>query len=169
MKKQLVSYMKKYFSTYMSPDRKGYSTQHIHIRLSEGWRNKLDNDLFVGSVLMDLSKVFDCIPHNLIIAKMAVYGVQNESLSLLFPYLTNRKRCAKINNTYSTFKEIISGTLQESVLGTLFFNPSSKDLFFFIEAALLHNFAEGNTLSAWAQPILRLVSKLKIACKNVMN
>lgn len=81
--------MEERLSPYVSPERERYSTQLVHIRLSEGWRNKLDNHLFVESVLMGLSKVFDCTPHGLIIAKMTAYGVQKENLSLLFSYLTN--------------------------------------------------------------------------------
>ena len=51
--------MEERFSPYASPETERYSTQLVHIRLSEGWRNKLDNHLFVESVLMGLSKVFD--------------------------------------------------------------------------------------------------------------
>ena len=51
------------------------------------WRNKLDNNLYVGVVLMDFSKAFDYIPHDLIITKITVYGIQNEILSLLFYYV----------------------------------------------------------------------------------
>ena len=53
---------------------------------------------------MDLSKALDCISYDLIIAKIAAYEIENESLILLFSYLTNRKQYVKINNTSSTFK-----------------------------------------------------------------
>ena len=94
-----------------------YSTRHVRIRLLEKWRNKLDDNLFLGGVLTDVSKAFDCLPHNLIIDKMTAYGIQNGSLSLLFSYLANWNQCARIYITYSTFKEIISGTPQGSILG----------------------------------------------------
>ena len=48
--------------------------QHVLIRLTEEWRKTLDNNSFIGAVHMDLSKAFDCIPHDLIIAKLAAYG-----------------------------------------------------------------------------------------------
>ena len=76
IKNLLVSYLDKHFSPFISAYRKSYSTQQILIRLLEGWREKLDKNFIVGAVLMDLSKAFDCIPHDLIIAKLVVYGIK---------------------------------------------------------------------------------------------
>ena len=84
---------------------------------------------------MDLSKAFDCIPHDLIIAKLVAYGFKTETLRLIYSYLKGRKQCVKINNTYSDYNEIISGAPQGSILGPVFFNLSINDLFFFIEKA----------------------------------
>ena len=67
----------------MSAYRSGYSTNHVLIRLIENWRHALDNNLFTGAVLMDLSKVFDCIPHDLLIAKLFYIFINN-----LFLWLT---------------------------------------------------------------------------------
>ena len=68
IKNQLVSYFDKYLSPFISAYRKNYSTQQVLIRLLEEWREKLDENFIVGAVLMDLSKAFDCIPDDLIIA-----------------------------------------------------------------------------------------------------
>ena len=51
-------------------------TQKVLIRLLKEWREKLDKDFIVGAVLTDLSKALDCIPHDLIIAKLAAYGIE---------------------------------------------------------------------------------------------
>ena len=51
--------------------RESYNTQHVLIRLIEEWRKNLDYNYFIGAVLIDLSNVFDCIPHDLVIAKLA--------------------------------------------------------------------------------------------------
>ena len=69
---------------------------------------------------MDFSKVFEFIRHDLIITKKAVYGMQNESLSIFLSYFTNWKQCVKKNTTYSAFIEIISGYLRG-----LFLDPFS--------------------------------------------
>ena len=153
IKNQLVSYFDKYLSPFISAYRKNYSTQQVLIRLLEEWREKLDENFIVGAVLMDLSKAFDCIPHDLIIAKLAAYGIETETLRLIYSHLKSRKQCVKINNTYSDYNEIISGVPQGSILGPILFNLSINDLFFFIEIASMHNFADDNTLSVWGQTL----------------
>ena len=80
---------------------------------------------------MDLSKAFDCIPHDLIIAKLAAYGLDDTALKLIFSYLNNRKQCVRINNTYSNFEYIISGVQQSSIVGPLLFDFSINYLSFF--------------------------------------
>ena len=84
IKNQLVPYFDKYFSSFVSAYRKSYSTQQVSIRLLEEWRNKLDKNFIVGAVLMDLSKAFHCIPHSLIIAELATYGIERETLTLIY-------------------------------------------------------------------------------------
>ena len=161
IKNQLAYYLDKYFSPFISAYRKSYSTQQVIIRLLEEWREKLDKNLIVSAVLMDLSKAFDCIPHDLIISKLAAYGFKRETLKLIYCYLKGRKQCVKINNTYSDYNEIISGVPQGSILGPVFFNLSINDLFFFIEKASMHNFADDNTLSAWGETVSKLIDTLE--------
>ena len=73
-----------------------------------------------------------------------------EKLSrLIYSYLKVRKQSVKINNTYSGYNDFISSVPQGSMFGPILFNLSINDLFFFIEIASMHNFADDNTLSAW--------------------
>ena len=71
---------------------------------------------------MDLSKAYDCIPHDLLIAKLHAYGLGIKAIKLLDSYLTNKKQRTKINNSISEWVEIVIGIPQGSVLGPLLFN-----------------------------------------------
>ena len=110
---------------------------------------------------MSQTTPFHTTPHDLIIAKLAAYGLDDTALKLIFSYLNNRKQCVCINNTYSNFENIISGVPQGSIVGPLLFDFSINDLFFFIESSSIHNFADDNTISAWANTISDLINKLE--------
>ena len=83
MKGQLMPFIENHLSVFLSAYRSSYSSQHVLIFLIEEWRQKLDSDHFVGVVLMDLSKASDCIPHDLLIAKLSAYGVSDEALDYI--------------------------------------------------------------------------------------
>ena len=123
-------------------------------------RMEKDN-LVVAAVSADMSKAFDCILHDLLIAKLAAYGLSEDALMHILSYLSNRKQCVRINDTYSEFENIIMGVPQGSILGPLLFILSIKDLFFFILIASVHNFADDNTLSAFAQNVSKLINILQ--------
>ena len=110
LKNELVSALTDYMSPYILAYREGYSTQHVLVRLT------LDDDYIVGGVLMDLSKAFDCIPHDLLIAKLDSYGLGRNLLKYINSYLENRKQCVLINNIISDFNGIILGVPEGSVV-----------------------------------------------------
>ena len=85
----LMSSVTNFLSDIFSAYRKGYSTNHVLLRLIENWKAALDSNLFTGAVLMDLPKAFDCIPHDLLIAKLHAYGFSFETLTFLNSYLRN--------------------------------------------------------------------------------
>ena len=145
----------------ISAYRTNYSSQNVIILLLEEWRKKLDNNFVAGAVLTDLPKAFDCIPHDLLIAKLAAYGLSEEALIYILFYLSNRKQCVRINDTYGEFEIIITGVPQGSILGHLLFNLPINDLSFFIIIASVHNFADDNTLSASAENVSKLINILQ--------
>ena len=71
-------YINSFLSEYMAAYRENYSINHVWIRLIENWREALDDKFLVGTVLMGLSKVFDCMPHDLLIAKLLSYGFRQK-------------------------------------------------------------------------------------------
>ena len=161
LKNHLVSSMNQHISNLVSAYRKNYSSQHVLIRLLEEWRKCLDNNYVVGGVLMDLSKAFDCVPHDLLIAKLEAYGIKESLLAYLHSYLSNRKQCIPINNVASDFETIISAVPQDSIVGPILFNCFFNDFFYFIEKASFHNFADDNTLSMFEETIQNLIALLE--------
>ena len=96
--------------------------------------------------MTDLSKAFDCIPHDLIIAKLEAYGFHIDALKLIHDYLSNRKQRVKVNDAYSSWKDIFYGVPQESILGPLLFNIHLCNLFSFSEDFDIASYADDTTI-----------------------
>ena len=73
-------------------------------------------------MLTDLSKAFDCLSHELLIAELHSHGFDKKSLVLVYNYLSHRRQSVKINDFYSSRTEILFGVPQGFVLGPLLFN-----------------------------------------------
>ena len=137
----------------------------ILISVIEEWRKNLDKSFVVGAVLPDLSNAFDCIPRNLLIAKLSTYNFSDEELSFFYSCLTNCRQCVHIKNTNSQLETIILGVIHGYILGPILLN----DLFLFVALASLYNFADGNTLSAFATTVLRLIEILESESEVVID
>ena len=117
MVEQLTAYFENILSHLVSAYRKSYGCQHVILRLTELWRKTLDDNNYVGTIAMDLSKAFDCMPHGLLVAKLHAYGVSSKACLFLADYLTNRKQRVKVMDTYNGWTITNRGVPQGSVLG----------------------------------------------------
>ena len=102
---QLSPHANKVLSKLLCGFRKAHSTQQALFKLLQSWQKALDNSEYVGTVLIDLSKAYDCIPHDLLIAKLEAYGLDKTSLHLLRDYLSNWKQSTKIGSIFGDWWE----------------------------------------------------------------
>ena len=158
---QINDFFESKLSQFQCGFRKGYSAQYCLIRMVERWKRCIDKGGASGALLTDLSKAFDCISHDLLIAKLNAYGFSYDSLKLIHSYLSVRKQRIRINSQYSLWSEIISGVPQGSILGPLIFNIDMADLFLFMDESDIANYADDNTPYALGKDIISVISKLE--------
>ena len=118
---QMSTYFEQFLSPYLCGYRKGFSTQEALLTLIEKWKKSLDKGGYSGAILKELSKAFDTIDHELLLAKLHTYGFDRNSLLLVKSYLSKGWQRTN-NNSFSSWTELLQGVPQGSVWGPLLFN-----------------------------------------------
>ena len=145
-------------SNFQCGFRKGFNGQQCLIGMIEKAKRIMDESGHFSAFLTDISKAFDCLPHDLLIRKLDAYGFKNDALYLIFNYLNNRKQRVKINSSFSSFQNIISGVPQGSLLGPFLFNIFLTDVFLFCPTEIA-SYADDNTTGVCLEKTLQKVEK----------
>ena len=103
---QLSQHFKQFLNSILCGFRKAHNIQHPLFKLLHSWQRELDSGGFVGTILMDLSKAYDCISHELLIAKLECCGLDKISLKLILNYLSNHMQRTKIGSSFSSWFDI---------------------------------------------------------------
>ena len=141
--------------------RKGYCSQHSLITMFEKLKKYLDKGRECGASFVDLSKAFDCLPHDLLLAKLNAYGFDYKSLKLISSFLSNRKYRTKTNSSFSEWKHLLIGVPQVSVLVPLLFNICMCDLFLLMSESNVANYGDHATLYACEKNLHDVQRKLE--------
>ena len=119
---QMYTYFDKFFVKHQCGFHKGYNAQHCFLVMIEKMKEDRDKNKVCAAVLTDLSKAFDFLKHDLLLAKLHAFGFDFKPLRVMDAYLNSRVQVKKVGSYYSEILDIIFGVPQGSILGPLLFN-----------------------------------------------
>ena len=108
--------------------REGHSTNHALIELIDSINDSFNQNKYTLGVFIDLSKAFDTVDHNILLKKLSLYGIKNNSVKWFSSYLSNRKQFIQAGDIKASYEDIICGVPQRLILGPLLFIIYANDL-----------------------------------------
>ena len=167
--KQITVFINPLLSKFQCGFRKGYGAQDCLLAMLEYWKSEVDKGKVFRALLTDLSKAFDSLSHELIIAKLNTYGFSLPALKLVQNYLSKRQQRTKINQSYSSWEEILFGVRQGSILGPILFNIFLSDLFLVVKDVNFASYAEDNTIYQSANNVEDVINDMQLSAEKLFR
>ena len=120
MFKQIFEFFEIIFSKNHCGFGKSPSTQQGLLAMLEKWKRSADTGKVFGALLIDLFKAFDCLDHELLIAKLNAYGFSPPALRLIHDYLSHRKQRTRVNNSCSEWLAVMFGVSKDTSIQHFF-------------------------------------------------
>ena len=164
---QIAQFFDKILSKHQCGFRNSHSSQHSLIVLLEKWKESVDEGHVFGALLTDLSKAFDCLPHNLLIAKLNAYGFDNKTVRLIYDYLTSHKQRTK-RYIQLMARNLVGSTLRFNIW-TIIFYIDICDLFFIVVDCDIANYADDNTTYLSGKNVEEVLNGLENMSSNLFQ
>ena len=171
--KLVYNQLYEYFNTnsLLSSSQSGFRAMHSTttalLKCTDDWYSGLDLGKYVGVVYVDLKKAFDTVDHEILLHKLAHYGIQSQELLWFKSYLSGRSQFTRVNGIDSTIKNIKVGVPQGSCLGPLLFLIYINDLPKVVNNASVFMYADDTRLSCMNDNLFRLNEALNTDLKSL--
>ena len=144
-----------------------HSTLTALLEASNNWCVNVDKGLLNGVIFIDLKKAFDTIDHEIILQKLAKYGVDQDALKWFKSYLKNRLQRCNINNHLSSATPLNCGVPQGSIIGPLLFLIYINDLPNCLSLGFPRMYADDTNVTFAASDMLGLETQINTELKSI--